>query len=169
MRNARTGRGGWVVSGGTPAQRAVVRLAVKDLTSAVSLPPRGDRRQIVIDDEFFTGHRRLWLGYQTRRIGIRLSHLLTGNQLYAIALHELGHELGIGHRRAGIMQAYPMPGKRRLTRIQRYRWVLEVLKLAATVRPSRRRLKFQIGSSTDFKLTPLPPRRPRKKALARKA
>jgi hypothetical protein len=99
------------IEGGKPAQLEVLRVLFADIESILGLcvRPREERTGLAIyfssrDEDGNNICKSQWLGYYFDK-QIYLRPGLRGNELYAVALHELGHYWGLDHTRRGIMAA----------------------------------------------------------------
>jgi hypothetical protein len=139
----------WWIKGGSRVQRRAISLAVADLKAA--LGDAGGKiwpgkchffmdEYALADMELGSSWSSAWSRTRGRgRLGVAegkgrggvakvwLRHSLSPRQAYAIALHELGHVLGIEHAERGIMAARPpLPLPRPLRVRDRRRWTAEV-------------------------------------------
>lgn len=94
-----------------PHQLEVLRVLFADTESILGLVvrPREERAGLAImfsskDDSGDNICHSKWLGYYFDK-QIYLRPGLRGNELYAVALHELGHYYGLDHTRRGVMAA----------------------------------------------------------------
>lgn len=99
------------IEGGKPSQLETLRVLFSDLENMLGLVirVRDERTGLVVmfstkDDNGESICQSPWLGYYFDK-QIYLRPGLRGNELYAIALHELGHYYGLDHTRRGVMAA----------------------------------------------------------------
>lgn len=127
------------LSGGTAAQRAVIRLALADLNAVLGTDLRAlghasiTRRIVIGGDALFD--ERTDLGHCEQLVDvpgcpdtvtIALRATLTAGALYEVFVHELGHYLGLRHTRRGVMKGTGRPRRAQLTPSRRLNTVIDL-------------------------------------------
>lgn len=174
----------WSVSAPTKKQREMIELAVRDAALATgvawSTGKRGSGR-VECDMSHFDAEDigKDMVGFCEDQRLIGLVTRLHGRQLYQVALHELGHALGIDHvhQPRHIMEPRGLARAGEVSWRDRQRWTRQLARAYRKLPHDRRAAKsvragidfFKIGSPAALEEVRPTTRRPRKKSPARKA